>query len=76
MRTPGTLWMEISNSKYVTKRLQEFTEFRCTVSNEAGHTRLHATINVLSKKLCTKPVLTKLGGAISFPRENLVATFL
>ena len=46
-------WMMISghnSNVYVTERLQESSEFRCTASNEAGNTRSHSIIAVLSKK--------------------------
>ena len=49
-------WVMINNnnnSVLVTERLQESTEFRCTVSNEVGSSRSHATITVLSKEQCT-----------------------
>ena len=46
-------WVMISNNNsgvFVTERLKDSSEFRCTVSNEAGHSRSHATITVLSKE--------------------------
>ena len=46
-------WIMISNnnnSVLVTEKLQESTEFRCSVSNEVGSSRSHATITVLSKE--------------------------
>ena len=46
-------WMMISDHNgnvYVTERLQESSEFRCTASNKAGHTKSRSIISVLSKK--------------------------
>ena len=45
-------WMKLSNSNnsiYVIERLQESSDFRCTVFNEAGMRRAVGTITVLSK---------------------------
>ena len=39
-----------NSNVYVTERLQQSSEFRCTASNEAGSTRSHSIIAVLSKK--------------------------
>ena len=39
-----------NNSVFVTERLQDSSEFRCTVSNEAGHSRSCDIITVLSKE--------------------------
>ena len=46
-------WMMISDNNdnvYVTERLQESIEFRCTASNKAGRSKSRSTVTVLSKK--------------------------
>ena len=46
-----------NNSLLVTERLQDSSEFRCTVSNEAGYSRSHATVTVLSKEQVTIQII-------------------
>ena len=46
-----------NNSILVTERLQDSSEFRCTVSNGAGYSRSRATVTVLSKEQITIQII-------------------